>query len=327
MGAYILRRLLGAIPLLLGIATLIFFVLALAPGDPTASYVNPNMPAEVIEQLRRNFGLDQPIYIRYFKWLGAFLTGNFGHSFAQSRPVADILLETLPNTLVLTGIALVLVFLFGVLIGVVQAVRQYSILDGVLSVVSLFFYSMPSFWLALMLMLVFALKAYEWNWPIALPPTGVTSVDYEFLTPMQQIRDRIAHLVLPVSTLTLALAAGIARYTRGQMLEVVRQDYIRTARAKGVPERRVIMKHALRNSLIPVVTLLGLYLPFLFSGAVFVEVIFSWPGMGRVIVDAIAQRDYPLVMATSFLFAVMVVLGNLIADVLYAVVDPRIRYD
>jgi peptide/nickel transport system permease protein len=139
MGAYILRRLLGAIPLLLGIATLIFFVLALAPGDPTASYVNPNMPAEVIEQLRRNFGLDQPIYIRYFKWLGAFLTGNFGHSFAQSRPVADILLETLPNTLVLTGIALVLVFLFGVLIGVIQAVRQYSLLDGVLSVVSLFF--------------------------------------------------------------------------------------------------------------------------------------------------------------------------------------------
>jgi peptide/nickel transport system permease protein len=186
---------------------------------------------------------------------------------------------------------------------------------------------MPSFWLALMLMLIFSLKAHQWGWPIALPPTGMTSVDHEFMTFGERVRDRIAHLILPVSTLTLALAAGVARYTRGQMLEVIRQDYIRTARAKGLPERTVIMKHALRNSMLPVITLLGLYLPFLFSGAVFVEVIFAWPGMGRIVVDAIFQRDYPLVMATSFVFAVMVVLGNLLADVLYAVADPRIRYD
>jgi peptide/nickel transport system permease protein len=327
MGAFILRRILGAIPLLLGIATLVFFVIAIAPGDPTAAYLNPNMPAEVVEQLRRNFGLDQPIYIRYMRWLGSFFTGNFGYSFAQARPVADILLDALPNTLVLAGISLLLVFLVGIVIGVLQAVRQYSLVDGLLSLFSLFFYSMPPFWLALMLMLVFSLKAHEWGWPIALPATGVTSVDYDFLPAGARFLDRVAHLVLPVTTLTLALAAGVSRYTRGQMLEVVRQDYIRTARAKGVPERSVIMKHALRNSLIPVVTLLGLYLPFLFSGAVFVEVIFAWPGMGRVIVDAIFQRDYPVVMATSFLFAVMVVVGNLIADVLYAVVDPRIRYD
>lgn len=327
MGVYILRRLLGAIPLLLGVATLIFFVLALAPGDPTAAYFSPNLPAEVIEQIRRNFGLDQPIYVRYFKWLTSFLTGNFGYSFAQSRPVSDILLEALPNTLMLAGVSLFLVFLVGIVSGVIQAVRQYSLLDGALSVITLFFYSMPSFWLALMLMLIFSLKAHEWGWPIALPPTGITSVDYEFLSAGEKLRDRLVHLILPVTTLTLALAAGVARYTRGQMLEVVRQDYIRTARAKGLPERQVILRHALRNSLIPVVTLLGLYLPFLFSGAVFIEVIFAWPGMGRIIVDAIFQRDYPLVMATSFLFAVMVVLGNLIADVLYAVVDPRIRYD
>ena len=327
MGAFILRRTLGAIPLLFGVATLIFFVLALAPGDPTAAYLNPNIPAEVVEQLRRNFGLDQPIHIRYVKWLGAFLTGNFGFSLAQSRPVIDILLEALPNTLVLAFASLLLVFIVGVLIGVLQAVRQNTFVDGFLSVVTLFFYSMPSFWLALMLMLIFALKAHEWGWPIALPPTGVTSVDYDFLSGGAQFRDRLAHLVLPVMTLTLALAAGVSRYTRGSMLEVIRQDFVRTARAKGLPERTVIMKHALRNSLIPVVTLLGLYLPLLFSGAVFVEVIFAWPGMGRVIVDAIFQRDYPLVMATSFMFAVMVVLGSLLADVLYAVVDPRIRYD
>jgi peptide/nickel transport system permease protein len=246
---------------------------------------------------------------------------------AQSRPVFDVLKDALLNTLMLTSIALVLVFLIGILIGVVQAVRQYSFLDGFLSVTSLFFYSMPPFWLALMLMLIFSLKFHEWGIPFALPPTGITDVDYEFLNGAEKIVDRLKHLILPVSTLTLALAAGVSRYTRGQMLEVIRQDYIRTARAKGLPERRVIMKHALRNSLIPVITLLGLYLPFLFSGAVFVEVIFAWPGMGRVIVDAIFQRDYPVVMATSFIFAVLVVFGNLLADVLYAVVDPRIRYD
>jgi peptide/nickel transport system permease protein len=176
-------------------------------------------------------------------------------------------------------------------------------------------------------MLVFSLKAYQWGLPFALPPTGMMSVDYEYLSPAGKIQDRIAHLILPTMTLALVLAAGIARYTRGQMLEVIRQDFIRTARAKGLPERTVIINHALRNSLIPVVTLFGLYLPLLFSGSVFVETIFSWPGLGRIIVDAIFQRDYPLVMATSFMFAAVVVLGNLVSDVLYAVVDPRIRYD
>src|SRR5262245_44849147 len=205
MGAFILRRIVGAIPLLLGIATLVFFVIALAPGDPTAAYLNPNMPAEVIEELRRNFGLDQPIHIRYVRWLGAFFTGNFGYSFAQGRPVADILLDAIPNTLVLAGVSLLLVFLAGVLIGVLQAVRQYSFTDGMLSLLSLFFYSMPSFWLALMLMLVFSLKAHEWGWPFALPATGVTSVDYEFLSAGARIRDRLAHLILPVATLTLTL--------------------------------------------------------------------------------------------------------------------------
>ena len=327
MGAFILRRLLGAIPLLLGIATIIFFVLNLAPGDPTSFYFNPNVPPEVIEQLRRNLGLDQPLYIQYFRWLTSFFQGDFGYSLAQSRPVADVVFEALPNTLMLTASALVLVFVIGMVIGVLQAVRQYSIFDSTSSVVSLFFYSMPSFWLALMLVLIFSLKAHTWGWPIALPATGITSVDYEFMGTGEKIMDRISHLILPVGTLTLALAAGVARYMRGQMLEVIRQDYIRTARAKGLSERTVITKHALRNSMLPVITLLGLYLPFLFSGAIFIEVIFAWPGMGRVIYDAIFQRDYPLVMATSFIFATIVVLGNLIADVLYAVADPRIRYD
>ncbi len=327
MGKFVLRRLLGAIPLLLGIATLIFFVLNLAPGDPASFLFGPGIPPEVIEQTRRNLGLDQPIYIQYIRWLGAFLTGHFGWSLTQGRPVATILLEALPNTLLLTLTTLVLVFIVGVLIGVYQAVRQYTVGDTVLSVTALFFYSMPSFWLALMMVLLFALKAHQWGWPIAFPATGMTSIDHDQLSFPGRIADRLRYLVLPVSTLTLALAAGVARYTRGQMLEVIRQDYIRTARAKGLPERSVVLRHALRNSLIPVITLLGLYLPFLFSGAVFVESIFAWPGMGRVIVSAIAQRDYPVIMATTFIFSALTVSGNLLADVLYAWADPRIRYD
>jgi peptide/nickel transport system permease protein len=327
MGSYIARRLIGAVPLVLGIATIIFFVVNLAPGDPTALFFQQGVPPEILEQVRRNFGLDQPLHVRYWRWMVAFFTGDFGYSYAHARPVMDIIRETLPPTLILAGSTLVLIFLLGVLTGVLQAVRQHGAVDRGLSVVSLFFYSMPSFWLGLMLMLLFSLKAHEWGWPIALPPTGMTSVDYEFMTFGERVVDRLRHLVLPVGTLSLVMAAGIARYTRGQMLEVIRQDYIRTARAKGLPEWRVVMKHALRNSLLPVITLLGLYLPLLFSGSVFVEVIFSWPGMGRVIVDAIFQRDYPLVMATSFIFAMVVVLGSLVADILYAVADPRIRYD
>jgi peptide/nickel transport system permease protein len=327
MGSYIARRLLGSIPLVLGIATIIFFVVNLAPGDPAALYAQQGVSPEVLAQIRRNFGLDQPMHVRYWRWMVAFFTGDFGYSFAHARPVIDIIKETLGPTLVLAGATLVLIFALGVLTGVLQAVRQHGPVDRVLSILSLFFYSMPSFWLGLMLMLLFALKAHEWGLPFALPPTGMMSVDYEYMSFGEQMLDRLRHLVLPVLTLSLVMAAGIARYTRGQMLEVIRQDYIRTARAKGLPERQVVLKHALRNSLLPVITLLGLYLPLLFSGSVFVEVIFSWPGMGRVIVDAIFQRDYPLVMATSFIFALVVVLGSLLADILYAVADPRIRYD
>ena len=206
--------------------------------------------------------------------------------------------------------------------------RQYSLLDQALSFVALFFYSMPSFWLALMMILVFALFARNvWGWPIYFPPSGTRSVDFAQLGTWDQIVDRVRYMVLPVTSLALVLAAGIARYTRGSMLEVVRQDYVLTARAKGLPEKTVILKHALRNALIPVITLLGLYLPVLFSGTVFIEYVFGWPGMGKTIVDAISLRDYPVVMGTSVIFACMVVVGNLIADVLYAVVDPRIRYE
>lgn len=325
MLGYLVRRILGAIPLLLGILTLIFFIIHIAPGDPTARFFSPNVAPEVIAQMRRNLGLDQPLHIQYFRWLAAFLQGDFGYSFGQMRPISEILPATLWNTLQLTGIALVIMFVLGMLIGIVQAVRQYSVADNTLTFAALFFYSMPGFWLALMLILIFSLKASQWGWAWTLPASQMTSVGYEFLSPREQVVDRVQHLILPATALGIGAAAGVARYMRGSMLEVIHQDYIRTARAKGLSQRSVIFKHALRNALIPIVTLLGLYLPFLLSGAVLTETIFAWPGMGRLIVDAIFQRDYPLVMATSFVIAAIVIAGNLIADVLYAVVDPRIR--
>lgn len=335
MIGYLIRRVLGAIPLLLGILTIIFFIIHIAPGDPTARFVNPNVSPRVIEQMRHNLGLDQPLHIQYVKWLWSFIRGDFGYSFGLQQPIGDVLPGILWNTLQLTIVALVMIFVVGMLIGIVQAVRQYSLADNALSFLALFFYSMPSFWFALMLILLFSLKANQvlamhpdwgrWFGWLQFPASGMTSVGYEYMTTWGQITDRIKHLFLPAVALGIGNAAGVARYMRGSMLEVIHQDFIRTARAKGLSERTVVFKHALRNALIPIITLLGLYLPFLLSGAVLVETIFGWPGMGRAIYDAILQRDYPMVMATSFVIAAMVVLGNLLSDILYAVVDPRIR--
>jgi len=325
MLSFLGRRLLGAIPLVLGILTLIFFIMHLAPGDPTTRYSDPSISPEVIEQMRVNLGLDQPLPIQYFRWMTSFLRGDFGYSFGQMRPIAEILPEVLWNTLQLTLVSLVIIFGLGMLIGIYQAVRQYSAGDNVLTFVALFFYSMPAFWFALMLILIFALRASQGDWVIQFPASQMTSLDYDLMSIGEKIRDRIMHLILPATALGVGSAAGVARYMRGSMLEVIRQDYIRTARAKGLSEGRVVFHHALRNALLPIITLMGLTLPYLFGGSVLVETIFAWPGMGRLIVDAVFQRDYPLVMAASFVITVMVILGNLLADALYAVADPRIR--
>ncbi len=331
LSSYIARRLLYAIPLLWGILTLAFFLLHAAPGDPASIYLlNPNVSPEVVEQIRQNWGLDQPLHVQYWRWLRGFATGDLGPSLSQQRPITAILADRIPNTLILSGTALLLIFGIGIGLGIVQAVRQYSALDNTLTFAALFVYSMPTFWFALMLMLIFARLAYQIDaWPefLRFPASGITSIEYEFLGFWGKLGDRIRHLTLPAVALGVGSAASVARYMRSSMLEVIRQDYIRTARAKGLPERTVILKHALRNALLPIITLLGLYLPFLLSGSVLIEWIFAWPGMGDTIVKAIFARDYPLVMATTFAFAVMVVVGNLIADVLYGVVDPRIRYE
>ncbi len=322
MVGYIVKRVLQAIPILLGASTIIFFLMHAAPGDPTSIYLaNPNIDPAVVEQMRRNLGLDQPVYIQYFKWLGSFLTGDFGYSFSQHRPISAILRDAIPNTLILSGVALFLIFLIGVVVGTIQAVRQYSWVDNIATVGAFFFYSMPSFWFGLMLILLFSFKL-QW-----LPASQMTSVEYDYMTTQGQWLDRLQHLLMPALALGVGGAAAVARYMRSGMLEQIHQDYVRTARAKGLAERKVIFKHAMRNALIPVVTLLGLYIPFLMSGAVLIETIFAWPGMGRTIVTAIFQRDYPVVLASAFVIAIMVIIGNLVADILYSVVDPRVRVE
>jgi peptide/nickel transport system permease protein len=321
------RRLLQAIPLLLGILTLTFVMMHLAPGDPTATYLTDNVSPEVVQQTRERLGLDRPLPVQYVRWVTSFATGDFGRSYVGGEPrVADVIGEKLPNTLLLGLVSLVVIFVVGCWIGVIQAVRQYSLVDTTLTIGSLALYSMPGFWLGLMLQL--AVSSSWWPDALALPVSGMIDVrNHAGMSPLGQILDVARHLVLPSIGLGLASAAGIARYMRGEMLEVINQDYIRTARAKGLSERRVVFRHALRNALIPIASLLGLYLPLLIGGSVVIEKVFAWPGMGLLLYDSVYARDYPTVMAATFLFGAIVVAGNLVSDLLYAAVDPRIRYE
>lgn len=320
MLAHIIKRLLIAIPLIFGVLTLTFFIIRLAPGDPAAFFIQPGVSPNVAEQIRIQYGLNDPLPVQYIKWLGNILQGDFGRSFSRGQqPVFDVIASALPVTMTIAILTLIANFTFGILIGIISAVRQNSFIDRMLTITALFFYSMPEFWFALMLIILFALKL-----PL-FPVSGLNEIGAENFGPVGYMIDRAWHLVLPVTVLSINGAAGIARYVRGSMLEVIRQDYIRTARAKGLSENVVIYRHALRNALLPVITIMGSALPFIFSGALFIEVIFAFPGMGRVTVDAIFARDYPLIIANTFISGSLIVLGNLAADTLYAIVDPRIK--
>ena len=322
MARYILRKLLLAIPLIIGVVTIIFFLVELSPGNVADKFFTPDMTPDVRALIVHKYGLDQPMMVRYLLMLKNLATFDFGVSMVQERPVFDVIMQALPNTLLLSTVTLIVIFPTGILLGTLQGVRQGSVSDTGISLTSLFFYSMPSFWLALMLQLLFTL-----HWHI-LPTSGLhDTVMYDFMSPTQKLVDRAEHLILPGIAMGLASAAGTARYMRSSLLEVIRQDYIRTARAKGLPERTVIGKHAVRNALLPIITLMGLSLPFLFSGSVLIEYIFAWPGMGRLIVNAIFSQDTPLIIGCFFVFTLVVVAGNLLADIAYAMVDPRIQYD
>jgi len=334
MFAYLARRILLIVPMVLGMLTLLFFVMHLAPGDPADAVMNnPDLPAEAIQLFRDKWHLDDPLWKQYGIWLGSFLVGDMGESLHHDRPVLAVIWDYLPNTLILSLVSILLIFSIGITLGTIQAVRQYSVTDNVVSGISLFFYSMPSFWLALMLILLFSLR-----WDL-FPESGMhdirfIGVDVTTLSWGEWLRhqgarslDALHHIILPAFALGIASAAGVARYMRTSLLEVLNQDYVRTARAKGLHPGTVIFKHALRNALLTVITIFGLSLPFLFGGAVLVETVFAWPGMGKLIVESIFNRDYPVVMANAFFIALLVMLGNLVADLLYAVADPRIRYN
>ncbi len=321
MLGYIVKRLMSAVPLLFGLLTLTFFIIHLAPGDPTAFYIQSGVDPSYAAHLRESMGLNDPLPLQYVKWLKSMLVGEMGVSFSKHAPVTTILAETIPNTLLLTSVALLFNFIVGIAIGVVTALKRGAATDHAVNLASLFVYSMPEFWLGIMLILG---VSEQLGW---LPASGMHAPLAEYLSWPEYLFDVIKHMILPVTVLGVASAAATGRYMRGSLLEVINQDYIRTARAKGLSEFLVIGKHAMRNALIPIITLLGLSIPFLLGGAVIVESVFAWPGMGKLTIDAIFMRDYPLIIATTLVSGVMVIFGNLLADILYAIVDPRIRYN
>ncbi len=304
-----------------------FLLINLAPGDPARLWVSPGADDAALEAARRALGLDRPIAVRYAAWLAAFVRGDWGTSIAQQRPVLHVIAAALPYTVLLAVGSLAITYLAGLAIGAWQAAKHRTATDTGITVATLLVYGMPSYWLAVMLVLVFSYTAARHGWPswLQLPAMGAAGLDADFLSPWGRFVDRARHLVLPRATLGAIGAAGTARFARGAILDVRDHDHVRTARAKGLPTTTVWILHVLRNALGPIVTLLGLSLPALVSGAVFVEVIFAWPGMGRVMVDAVGARDYPLVMGTTAMFAVLVVVGNILADVGTAMVDPRTR--
>jgi peptide/nickel transport system permease protein len=319
---YLTKRLLMMIPLLLGITLISFVVIHLAPGEPTdlQTQLNPQASSELQDRLRVQYGLDQPLHVQYLRWLGRLVRLDFGESFAlDHRPVLDKILERLPITILLNLLSIILILAVAMPLGVISAVRRNSLFDRATTVLVFVGFATPSFWLALLLMDWFGVRLG------LLPISGIKSLGYEYLNFGGQLLDRIRHLILPVFISALGGLAGFSRYMRSNMLEVVRQDYILTARAKGLPERVVIYKHALRNALLPVITILGLSVPGLIGGSVIFETIFAIPGMGKLFYDGVMMRDYPLIMGILVMGAVLTLIGNMLADISYALADPRIR--
>lgn len=323
MAAYLLKRIAMLVPLLLGITLITFTVIHLAPGEPVEmqTAMSPKITSQTRQKLREYYGLDKPLHVQYGLWLGRIVRLDFGRSFApDNRPVIDKIKERIPVTLSLNVIALVIEFGLALPIGILAAVRRNTLLDKGLTVFVFLGFAMPTFWLALLLMYFFGVKL-DW-----LPISGLHSLGSDKLSTGAYLLDLAKHLVLPISVASFGSLAGLSRYMRSTMLEVIGQDYITTARAKGLPERTVILKHALRNALLPIITLLGFSLPGLIGGSVIFETIFAIPGMGQLFFMGVMARDYPLVMGILVIGAGLTLIGNLLADLCYALADPRIRH-
>jgi peptide/nickel transport system permease protein len=312
---FVARRILESIPLLLGVAVLSFVFMQLAPGGPDALFArNGRMSAEQLANIRRSMGLDRPPHEQLLTWIVNIFSGNLGVSYSQFRPVSDVIAEVFPNTVILMSAGLLISLVCALVFGILAAARPYGIFDVITSFISYFGLAMPVFWFGLMLQLLFAVRL---GW---LPSAGMYSPQEGGLG------DLLRHLVLPAFCIGIGSIAGWSRYVRSSTVEQLSQDYVRSARSKGLAERRVMTGHVLRNSLIPLVTVVGIDVPLYLTGAVLTETIFSWPGMGRLFFDALTVRDYPILMGILVLGAVLIILGNLIADLLYGLLDPRISY-
>ncbi len=320
---YLLKRLIMMVPLFLGITLITFVVIHIAPGEPVEMQIamNPKVTAEARERLRKHYGLDKPLYVQYAVWVKKLAMLDFGRSFAPgNRPVVDRIRERIPVTLSLNIISLIIEFGLAVPIGILAAIRRDTLFDKGMTVFVFIGFAVPTFWLALLCMYLFGVRL---GW---LPISGLHSMGSENFTLIHRCLDLLKHLILPVSVAAFGSLAGLSRYMRSTMLDVIRQDYITTARAKGLPERTVIFRHALRNALLPVVTLLGLSVPGLIGGSVIFETIFAIPGMGQLFYGGVMARDYPLVMGILVIGAGLTLVGNLLADIGYAMADPRIRH-
>ena len=318
MVKFLINRLLLSLLIIWGILTITFLVIHLAPGDPSSIYVKPEIGAKAVENIRRQMGLDLPLWKQYLSWASEFIQGNFGISFTHKRPVSHIFAEAIPNTLQLTAVVFLIQFIVGISLGIIMAVMYKTKVDFILNSLCLFFYSLPGFWLALMGILLFSIKL---SWLPSSQMESLQQIDGFWA----QIVDRIQHLIMPVAVLAIPFIAYTARFVRGSLSDVLQQDYIRTVTAYGVNRYKILFKYALKNALLPLNTLIGVYLPFLLGGAVITEYIFSWPGLGRITVNAIFAHDYPIILASGFIAAVAVIVGNLISDLLYHIIDPRIK--
>jgi len=322
MFAYILKRTALLIPLLLGITLISFTVIHLAPGKPTDTLtnLNPKVSLEAREKLNKLYDLDKPLLIQYKNWIKRFIRFDFGESFIDGRSVFIKIRERLPITLFINIASILLILLIGIPLGVIGSIKQDSIVDKAITVFVFIGFAIPSFWLALILMDLFCIKL---GW---LPVLGIKSIDFENFNLLEKSLDIVKHLFLPISIFVLGGLAGISRYMRQSMIQTFNKPYILTARAKGLPKHTIIYKHALRNSLLPLITLLGLSIPGLISGSVIIESIFAIPGMGRLFFESVMSRDYPVIMGILTIGAILTMIGNLLADISYAYADPRIRY-
>ncbi|GAB4333153.1 MAG: ABC transporter permease [Calditrichia bacterium] len=320
MGRYFAKRLMHSTLIVWGVVTIIFIIIHLAPGDPTQIYISPEISPATVDKIKNQFGLNRPLHLQYYHWLKSFLSGEFGFSLYYQKNVSSLLWDTLPNTAILGSLVLILHFPLAVLLGLVTAIRRQDSLGRFFNNLFVVLYSIPGFWVALMLVWIFS---YQLGW---LPSSQMHSISAGsgFLN---LVLDRIKHAILPVTVLLLPFISLTARMLSEKLAEILNSEFYLTAKSLGIRPRKLLLSYALRNSLYPLATLAGLYLPFLFGGAVITEYIFSWPGMGRLAITAIFTRDYPVILACTVVASVMVVLGNLLSDLLYALIDPRVEVD